>query len=115
MTLGDPARGIETVSLEIDHSAVAYLPGAPEAAEAGFLPGGLKNNREFIGDCAGFAEEVPQKYRDLLFDPQTSGGLLIAISPNSADAAVAALSRHGVSARRIGHVVAKRSPLLFVR
>jgi selenide, water dikinase len=115
MALGDPARGIEAVSLEIDHSAIPYLPGAVEAAREGFLPGGLKNNRDFIGDCVGFAEGVPQEYRDLLFDPQTSGGLLISVSPESADAAVSALDRHSVSARRVGRVVAKKNPLLFVQ
>ena len=114
MALGDPTRGIETVSFEIDHSAIAYLPGALKAAQEGFLPGGLKNNREFIGDCVGFAENVPQQFRDLLFDPQTSGGLLIAISSDSADATIAALGRHGVSAHGIGHVVAKKSPLLLI-
>jgi selenide,water dikinase len=114
MALGNPERGVATVSLEIDHSAILYFPGAVEAAQKGFLPGGLKNNRDFIGDCAGFAPGVAQEYRDLLFDPQTSGGLLIAISPESADAAIAALERHGVSARRIGKVVSKRSPFLSV-
>lgn len=115
MALGDPARGIEAVSLEIDHSAIPYLPGAVEAAREGFLPGGLKNNSDFIGDCVGFAEGVPQEYRDLLFDPQTSGGLLISVLPESSDAAVSALDRHGVSARRVGRVVAKKNPLIFVQ
>lgn len=115
MALGDSARGIESTSFEIDHSAVPLLPGAMEAARAGFLPGGLKNNRDFIGDCVSFADGVPQEYRDLLFDPQTSGGLLISISPESADAALSTFERHGVSARRIGRVVAKRGPLLFVQ
>jgi selenide,water dikinase len=115
MALGNPERGIEAVSLEIEHSAISYLPGAVEAASGGFLPGGLKNNLDFIGDCVGFAASVPQEYRDLLFDPQTSGGLLVAISPESADAAVAALDRLRVSARRIGKVTPKRNPLLSVR
>ena len=114
MALGDSARGIEAVSFEIDHSTVRYLPGALEAAREGFLPGGLKNNRDFIGDCVRFAESVPQEYRDLFFDPQTSGGLLIAISPESAEAAISGLDRHGVSARRIGKVIPKTNPLLFV-
>ncbi len=114
MALGDPERGIEAVSLEIEHSAVQVLPGAVEAAREGFLPGGLKNNRDFVGDCVSFAEDLAQVYRDLLFDPQTSGGLLIAISPESADAALAALERHGVSARRVGRVIAKKKPLLLV-
>jgi len=115
MALGDPQRNIESVSLEIDHAAILYLPGSVEAAREGFLPGGLKNNRDFVGDCAGFDGSVPQEYRDLLFDPQTSGGLLISISPDSADAAIAALERHGVSARCIGRVIAKRTPLLLIQ
>jgi selenide, water dikinase len=115
MALGNSERGIEPVSLEIDHFAVQYLPGALDAARGGFLPGGLKNNRDFVGDCVGFAAGIRQEYRDLLFDPQTSGGLLIAISPDSADSAVTALERHGVSARRIGKVIPKTNPLLSVR
>jgi selenide, water dikinase len=115
MALGNSERGIEPVSLEIDHSAVRYLPGAVEAAREGFLPGGLKNNRDFIGDCVSFTATVPQEYRDLLFDPQTSGGLLVAISSESADEAISALDRHGVSARRIGKVIPKTNSLLFVR
>ena len=115
MALGDSQRNIEPVSIEIDHSTVRYLPGAPEAAREGFLPGGLKNNRDFIGDCVRFAEGVTQEYRDLLFDPQTSGGLLMAILPESSQAAISALDRHGVSAGRIGKVIAKTNPLLFVR
>jgi selenide, water dikinase len=115
MALGNSELGIEPVSVEIDHSAVPYLPGAVEAAGEGFLPGGLKNNRDFIGDCVSFAATVPQEYRDLLFDPQTSGGLLVAISPDSAAAALSALDGHGVSARRIGKVFPKTNALLFVR
>jgi selenide, water dikinase len=114
MALGDPAHGIESVSLEIDHRAFAYLPGAVEAAREGHLSGGLKNNRAFIGDCAAFDASVPPEYQDLLFDPQTSGGLLVSIAHDSADAAISALDRQGVLARRIGIVVAKKHPLLFV-
>jgi selenide, water dikinase len=115
MALGNPERGIGAVSLEIEHSAVQYLPGAVEAAREGFLPGGLKNNRDFIGDCVGFAESVVQEYRDLLFDPQTSGGLLVCISPETADGAISALERRSVSARRIGKVIPKTNRLLSVR
>lgn len=115
MALGNPERGIATISLDIDHSALSYLPGALEAAREGFLPGGLKNNRDFIGDCVAFADGVPQEYRDLLFDPQTSGGLLISISPEFAEAAIATLDRHAVAARDIGQVISKTNPLLSIR
>lgn len=115
MALGDPSHGIEPVSFEIDHRAFAYLPGAVEAAREGHLSGGLKNNRAFIGDCAVFDAGVSPEYQDLLFDPQTSGGLLVSIAPESADAALTALQNHGVSARRVGRVLQKQSPLIRVR
>jgi selenide,water dikinase len=115
MALGDPAHGIEQISFEIDHKAFVYFPGAVEAAREGHLSGGLKNNRAFIGDCVAFDANVPREYQDLLFDPQTSGGLLISVAPESAEGALSALQHHGVSAHRIGKVVAKQHPLLFVR
>ena len=114
MALGDPANGISPVSLEIDHSAFDYLPGAVEAAREGHLSGGLKNNRAFVSDCATFSPNVAAEYQDLLFDPQTSGGLLVAIAAETVQPALAALLRQGVAARQVGKVVAKRSPLLSV-
>jgi selenide,water dikinase len=114
MALGDPERGIESLSFEINYAAFAYFPGAVEAAREGHLSGGLKNNRAFVADCAAFKATVPAEYQDLLFDPQTSGGLLISIAPEAADAAIAALLRRRISASRIGHVVAKRTPLIQI-
>jgi selenide,water dikinase len=115
MALGDPQRGVESVSFEIDHAAFQYLPDAIEAARDGHLSGGLKNNRAFVADCAAFAPNVAQEFQDLLFDPQTSGGLLAAIAPEAASDCVATLARHGVSARQVGTVLAKRTPLIFVK
>ena len=115
MALGAPTHGISPVSFEFDHTAFAYLPGALEAAEEGHLSAGLKNNRAFIGECAEFAPHVPAPYQDLLFDPQTSGGLLVAIAPAFAEATLSAFARHNVAAERVGAVLAKRSPLIFVR
>ncbi len=115
MALGDPARNIDPVSLEIDHAAFEYFPGAIDCARGGHLSGGLKNNRAFIGDCVAFSESIAPEFQDLLFDPQTSGGLLVAVAAEAADDALAALHRHGVKARSVGRVVAKQSPLIFVR
>lgn len=114
MALGDPDRSVAPVSLSFEHRAFAYLPGALEAAREGHVPGGLKNNREFVGDCVEFAPSVSQEYQDLLFDPQTSGGLLIAIAGEAADQALAALNRHGVLGWRVGKVKEKCAPLLYV-
>lgn len=114
MALGHTACGISPVSLEIDHSKIEYLPGAVKCARDGNASAGLHNNRDFIGECAGFAESVPEEYRLLLFDPQTSGGLLIAVAPESAAKMLGALANHGVAARQIGRVIEKRSPMIYV-
>lgn len=102
------------VSLRIDHARIAYLPGAVEAARGGFFSGGMKNNREFVECCAQFEESVTEEFRALLFDPQTSGGLLAAVAPEAAGAALAAFDRRGVVAQSIGHVVDKTAPLISV-
>jgi selenide,water dikinase len=114
MALGDSAAGTPAVSLEINHQAVPLLPGALDAARQGMIPGGLKNNREFIGDCVAFANNVPEENRALLFDPQTSGGLLIALAPDAVEIALKNLQRHGVNAVRIGRVLPTTSPMLSV-
>jgi len=103
-----------SVSLEIDHRAIEYLPGAPEAARAGFLAGGLKNNRDYVEGCVEFATEVAEEFRALLFDPQTSGGLLVAIAADAAESAVVSLKRRGITAQRIGRVHAKTATLLKI-
>jgi selenide,water dikinase len=114
MALGDPTHGVEPVSFEIEHSAFAYFPGVIEAAREGHLSGGLKNNRAFVGECAAFAPSVPSEYQDLLFDPQTSGGFLVAMAPDYADFALAGFARHGVTAHRVGRVIKKTTPLIMV-
>jgi selenide,water dikinase len=114
MALGDPAAGLQPVSLEFQFAAVPLLPDALKAVREGMIPGGLKNNREFLGDCVGFAPHVPEENRALLYDPQTSGGLLVAIAADSAENAIAALQVHGVLAERVGRVRPKTSPLISV-
>ena len=102
------------VSFRLDHACIGYLPGAVDAARDGFLAGGLKNNREFLEGCVVFTDGVAEEYRNLLYDPQTSGGLLIAMAAASAPEARKALERRGVEARAIGAVFAKRSPLIEI-
>ena len=102
------------VSMKIDHKQIAYLPGAIEASRGQFFSGGMKNNRDFCESCVGFADSVAEEFRALLFDPQTSGGLLVSISPGSAESALAAFERRNVSARAIGEIVPRRSPLIEI-
>jgi selenide,water dikinase len=102
------------VSFEFDHAKISALPGALDAARAGQLAGGLKNNREWLEGCVEFAASVPEVVRCLLFDPQTSGGLLVSITASHAEAALTALAARNISAQVIGTVLAKRSPLIHV-
>jgi len=102
------------VSLRIDHTCVEYLPGAIEVSHAGFLSGGLKNNREFLESCVGFGDRVTEEFRNLFYDPQTSGGLLVALAASAVEAAREGFQRRGISARPIGAVFAKRSPLIEI-
>lgn len=102
------------VSIRIDHKLIEYLRGAIEAARRGFFSAGMKNNRDFVESCVNFAPNVPDEFRALLFDPQTSGGLLAAVSLEFASDTLTALSRRGISGRIIGEVLAKQSPLLEV-
>ena len=114
MALGDPASSLPAVSLEFNWHAVPLLSGALEAAREGMIPGGLKNNREFLRDCIGFAPGIPEENRALFFDPQTSGGLLVAIAEEAAESALAMLRENGIQAAHIGRVLPKSSPLLGV-
>jgi selenide, water dikinase len=114
MALGNPDAGTPAVSFEIDYQSVPLLLGALEAARAGMLPGGLKNNREFLGDSVGFAANVPEEHRALLYDPQTSGGLLVAVAADAAATALELFAQHAVPAARIGSVRPKQTPLLDV-
>lgn len=87
------------VTLEIDPRRVQFLPGAVEYAKLGAIPGGLNNNREFVSPCVAGDSE----FSNLLYDPQTSGGLLISLP----EADAASLERAFPAAYRIGRVLPK--------
>jgi selenide,water dikinase len=94
------------VSAEIDAASVPLLPKAADLAARGAIPGGTKRNREALTDTVRFDAAVPETIRVLLFDAQTSGGLLIAVPANRADSLVAALKNEQTpAAARIGRVV----------
>ena len=114
MALGDPEKGIPAATIELQFKAVPILSGAYDAARQGMIAGGLNNNLDFLGDCVSFAAGVPEEYRALLFDPQTSGGLLVAIAPEAADAALEILQQHQITAAKIGRVLPKGASLLSV-
>ena len=102
------------VTIELDHSRVAALPGALEAIRQGFLPGGIKKNREFVSCAVSLAANVPAEIESLLYDPQTSGGLLIALPSSVAAEAETALREAGVPVAIVGRVTARGEHAIVV-
>ena len=103
------------VSLVIDSARAVFLPEALGYSREGFLPGGLKRNMEFMAGCVEFSEGVTEETRNLLFDPQTSGGLLFAVPPGDAPRLVLALGERNIPTQEIGQAVEKTRPLILVR
>ncbi len=94
------------VTIELDASALPLLDGAPELAESGNLTGGCKRNRAYLKDKVSVDPAVRPGLVEVAFDPQTSGGLLIALPAADAPRLVADLQANGVHAATIvGRVV----------
>jgi selenide,water dikinase len=102
------------VSLVIDSARIEFLPEAEDYSCRGFLPGGLNRNRDFIGDCVEFVSGVAEEVRNLLFDPQTSGGLLLSVAAQDAPKLLEALRDLDIPAQTIGKVIDKTHPLIEV-
>ena len=83
--------------LRIEAERVPRFPEAIGYLERGALCGGTKRNRSHFGCRVEFAPGVSETLRNLLFDAQTSGGLLISVPGAKADELVAALEREGVA------------------
>lgn len=92
------------VTIEIDHTQVDALPGALESIRAGAVPAGLNNNKEFASCSVAVEATVPAEMETLLYDPQTSGGLLLSISSEHAPALESALRAAQIPARTIARV-----------
>ena len=91
------------VRLQIDTAAVDIPTEALEFARMGLLPEGMYRNRRYAEPFVDAGETVLE-VQDALYDPQTSGGLLIAVHPEDADALFAALQKTVPSAQRVGTV-----------
>ena len=100
------------VSIQISAGKVPLLEGALDCVRAGYIPGGLKNNRDFAECLVEYDDGVPDEVRALLFDPQTAGGLLI--STPDGPSLTRALNGAGVAAVEIGHVLLNAKPRIRI-
>jgi selenide,water dikinase len=97
------------VTITIESSRLPVLEGAVHLAQAGYLTGGCKRNRNYLDDKVSIDPAVPQGLVQVAFDPQTSGGLLIAISAARAPSLVRALRASGIRAAGIvGYATARK-------
>ncbi len=92
------------VGLRLHLASIPFLSGAPGYARDGYFPGGSNDNRDYFGSRAEFESAIEVAERGLLFDAQTSGGLLVSIPEASARAFEADAMTKGLSAWPIGRV-----------
>ncbi len=103
------------VDLELDSAAIPFFPEAEAAAGMGLVPAGAYANRAYL-NTVSFHSAVSVNIQDLLFDPQTSGGLLISIPPEQERNMIGAMTAAGVeSAKCIGRVCGKGRGEIYVR
>lgn len=106
--LGHACEMIEgsEVGMVIESSQVPYFTGVAELINAECTPGGLERNRSYRQHLIDRADRNPDWVWDLLFDPQTSGGLLISLPPSQAEELVQRLREEGIpEAAVIGEVI----------
>lgn len=101
----------------IDYKEVPILPEAEEYASMGLVPAGTYRNREYVSEYVAVQEDiyVPLAWADLFYDPQTSGGLLVAIPAEQAGEMVAKLIKEGEKAAVIGSVTMRGENAIIIR
>lgn len=107
--LGHASEMIEGsgVGMIIHSAAVPLFSEAREYAEMGMIPGGLHRNREFRSGMVEIEKVVPEYLADILFDPQTSGGLFIAVAPEKAKPLLEKMHQAGIDeSALVGEVIA---------
>jgi len=103
------------VGMVIHSTTVPFFPEVREYAEMGMIPGGLHRNRDFRSSMVAIKKTVPDYMSDILFDPQTSGGLLIAVAAEKARGLLERMHREGIDeAAMIGEVVAEPKGKIIV-
>lgn len=101
--------------LRLDAESIPVLPEAIDYAAMGLLPGGAFKNKEFREPMVEFSSSVNPIVGDLLFDPQTSGGLLICLDKNEADKLVNELHQKGINKSAvIGQVISAAPEKILV-
>lgn len=100
------------VAFRFSVGALPILPGALDYAHLGFLTGGAGRNRSWLKDHVSVETGVSSELEHILYDPQTSGGLLIAVAAERHDELLAEMARQDTAAWTVGEVVAGQGLIL---
>ncbi|MDK2881602.1 MAG: selenide, water dikinase [Clostridia bacterium] len=104
------------VDVEIELASLPLLPKAKKFAEEGLIPGGAYRNREYLKGHVEIGGRISPAEEDLLYDPQTSGGLLIAVPGEKREQLLSALREKGVASPRVvGRVTGRGKGKILVR
>ena len=103
------------ITIEIDSARVPLIGGALDLAAAGLLTSGDKTNREYVGADVGVASTVEPNLMKLFYDPQTAGGLILAITEAKADELLRELRRNYPRAEIIGRVSERVAKAIVVK
>jgi selenide,water dikinase len=98
------------VSVKVNAAAVPLLPNVEEYARQGLCPGGLFRNKDFYAGSVTIADSVSRHRQDILFDPQTSGGLVVSLDAGKAQKLLEDLRAAGIEVATIIGEIAGESP-----
>ncbi len=102
-------------TLVFNSNNIPYIKQAESLAGMGLVPKGAYSNKGFIGDAVKFDKSVPQEIRDIMFDPQTSGGLLLSVKKDKADLMIKELEQTPNRCAIIGEVKEEREQSIIVK
>ena len=102
------------VVLRLCASRIPLLEGALDCVRAGYIPGGLKANREFAECIVSYDGSVSDEMKTIIFDPQTAGGLLISAAADESTDLLHELDVAGVPAREIGEALEQDKPSIYI-
>ena len=101
-------------SIIIETAKIPYFEEAYEMAQMGFIPAGAYRNRDYVGEHIEISDSISLAMTDILFDPQTSGGLLISVPKEHAEELLSELKTQIPDSEIIGYVAEFRGKNLII-
>lgn len=100
------------VGLTIDFKSLKLLEGAMDCVEKGAIPGGTKKNMEFRGSFVENIDTLPDYVKSIIFDPQTSGGLLFTVKADTAETVLKRMTEEKIDAYVVGKITANKETVI---